>query len=108
MSGVETAGAGACRATDYSDGQWRLEDGCRIRADLKTGQATRLSRVVSVGQSCGSVPRHDGNCEQPQNDDPAFAPLRAVRFTIAALHRGQVGTASDSGRDLNTGCEGAG
>ena len=42
--------------------------------------------------SAGLVPRHFGNVEQPQNELPACAPLRAVLRTIGEPHCGHAGT----------------
>ena len=42
-------------------------------------------------QSAARIPRHFGNVLHPQNSRPAFAPCFAVRFTISAPQRGQVG-----------------
>jgi predicted RNA binding protein YcfA (HicA-like mRNA interferase family) len=56
----------------------------------KVNLETKLRPPSSARQSF-RVPRQRGNPGQPQNSDPAFAPRRAVRLTIAALHDGQCG-----------------
>lgn len=41
------------------------------------------------------TPLQAGNREHPQKSFPAFAPLRAVRLTMAEPHCGQLGSTSD-------------
>ena len=60
-----------------------------IAEDGPTSEATGSLRTDWLLKS--RVPRHSGNCGQPQNRPPAFRPVFAVRSSIDAPHDGQGG-----------------
>ena len=52
--------------------------------------------AASESEMIGTIPLQRGNEEHPQNALPVLLPWRAVRFTMAAPHKGQTGGSDDT------------